>query len=541
MNTLPIREVYLIKKDVHYDLIIYLDMRYGSIEMADELGRENSGLQKQLVEWVLHKYPKVKIHTIKVMLGTIVVGSMVLAPYVPSQVEAAAKSQMRMMSIDILINSKKLELKDRPFVISERTMIPIRDIAEALGATVTWDGKRNEVTVQLGDTRILLKIGSNTVYVNGTAKQSEIMTQIINARTYVPLRLVSEQLGAAVTWHQSTQTITIDKQIVQHALFVDAIHSYTPVDYKGDPTPYRSLQNSGLQVTSISTFAHQVQADGTIQAPYGVNQSALDFAENIGLPNYMLIHNLHGSTFTKEVLRKVLPDQAARSKLIDEILLNIERYNYDGVEVDFEGIGSEDRGHFTTFLQELKEALASLDLTLMIAVPAKVWDDPKNSWSGGYDYAAIGEIVDGVMIMSYDEHWSGGPPGPVSSLPWYKQVAAYVERTIPKEKVLMGIPLYGYDWPESGKTRALFPVGIESIIAKYGGMAQLDPVSETPFYRYTDDKGIKHQIWFEDNESIAKKIKVVQEYGFKGVGLWRLGFEKQELWHVLQARDKQNS
>lgn len=541
MSTLPIREVYLVKKDGHYDLIIYLDQRHWTTELADELGKSDSILQKSLLQWAKDKYPQVKIHTIKVMIGTMVIGTMILSPIDSSTASAANMQRMQTMAIDIFVNDKLLELKDPPIVIAQRTMIPIRDIAEALGATVTWHGDRNEVTVQLGDTSVLLRIGSNTVYVNGFAKQSEIMTQIINSRTYVPLRLVSEQLGANVTWHQATQSITIDKEMTQQALFVDAIHAYTPVDYKGDPTPYRSLLNSGLQVTSISTFAHQVQADGTIKAPYGVNQAALDYAKNLGLPNYMLIHNFHGSTFTKEVLRQVLSDEAARAKLIDEVLRNIEHYEYDGVEVDFEGIGFEDRDNFSTFLQELKDALIPHDLTLMIAIPAKTWDDPNNNWSGGYDYVAIGQTVDRVMVMSYDEHWSGGHPGPVSSLPWYKKVAAYVDRTIPKDKVLMGIPLYGYDWPEGGRARALLPVGIDKIVDKYGGTVQHDPVSDTPFYRYTDDNGINRQIWFEDNESIAKKIKVVQEYGFKGVGLWRLGFEKLELWQVLQARDKQNT
>ncbi len=534
MFSLPIREVTILEHHDHVDLIVYLDERYWSYELADELGAEGSNLQNSLLSWVTTKYPNIKIRTIKILVGSMVVGTIMLAPHHPTEVQAAGV--MQAIQLNVEVNGKKLRLQDRPYVISERTLIPVRDIAEAMGAQVIWDGSKKEVTVQLGDTKLLLKVGSTTVYVNGKSIQSDVKTQIINSRTYVPLRLISEQLGATVNWYQASKTITIDKAIASQTL-LDEIHAYTVVNYTGDPTALRSLHSSGSQISSTSTFAHQVQADGTITAPYGVNLAALEYAKELGIPNYMLIHNFHDGTFTKGVLHQVLRDEEIRNKLIDEILVNINYYGYDGVEVDFEGIEGNDRAEFTRFLEDLKKNLVAENLTLMIAVPAKTWDDPKNSWSGGYDYKAIGKIVDRVMIMSYDEHWSGGPAGPVSSLPWFKKVAAFADETIPKEKVLMGIPIYGYDWPESGKARALLPIAIEKLMQQYGGQIELDPISSSPFYRYTDAKGVKHVVWFEDNDSISKKVQVVEQYGFKGIGLWRLGYETQDLWHVIKVRE----
>lgn len=542
MYSLPIREVYLLEKNDGAELLIYLDETYWSYELADELGKENSNLQQNLLAWVSDKYPHIKIRTVKILVGSMVIGTILLASNHHPKVEAAGANYLQQMQLNIEVNGKKLELKDRPYVISQRTLIPVRDIAEAMGATVIWNGVDREVMVQLGDIKLLLKLDSTTVYVNGRATQSEVKTQIINSRTYVPLRLISEQLGAAVNWYQASQTITIDKAVASQTYVLDEIHAYTVVNYIGDPTALRSLQNSGSQISSTSTFAHQVQEDGTITAPYGVNLAALKYAESLGIPNYMLIHNFHGGTFTKGVLHQILNDEIVRNKLIDEILVNISYYGYDGVEIDFEGIEGRDRAQFTQFLQDLKTKLSAQNLTLMIAVPAKTWDDPKNTWSGGYDYEAIGKIVDRVMVMSYDEHWSGGPAGPVSSLPWYKKVAEFVNKTIPKDKVLMGIPIYGYDWTETGSVKAILPSGVENLVQQYGGQIELDPVSSTPFYRYTDLTGVKHIIWFEDNDSISKKAQVVQQYGFKGVGLWRLGYEKQDLWHVINVKgNRQNT
>lgn len=542
MSSLPIREVYLLEKQDGIELVVYLDESYWSYELADELGTKDSNLQKNLLSWVSAKYPDIKIRTVKILVGSMVVGTVLLSQNHIPKAEAAGGAYLQVMQMNILVNGQKLALKDPPYVTSNRTLIPVRDIAEAIGATVLWDGVKKEVTVQMGGTKLLLKLDSTTVWVNGKAIQSDVKTQIINSRTYVPLRLISEQLGATVNWNQGTSTITIDKAVVSQAFKLDEIHAYTVVDYIGDPKALQSLQNSGNQISSTSTFAHQINSDGTVTAPYGVNLGALTYAENLGIPNYMLVHNMVGGTFTNQVVHQVLSDETLRKKLVDDILVNVKYYGYDGVEIDFEGIKGEDRAAFTTFLDELKQKLTPENLTLFIAVPAKTWDDTKNVWSGGYDYAAIGKIVDRVMIMSYDEHWSGGPAGPVSSLPWFENVAAFANKTIPKDKLLMGLPLYGYDWPETGKGRALLPTGIENLMKQYGGQVELDPVSSTPFYRYTDSKGVKHIVWFENNESIAKKVQVVQNFGFKGVGLWRLGYEKQELWQVIQVKaNRQNT
>lgn len=530
-----IHRLTIVEKPEGYELVVYLDPQLWSVEMADELGSENSSFYKSLFSLIKEKYPKVKIATVKIVVGTMVVGTIFLNTNNTEPVQA--QSIMQMMPIDVYVNGKMLNLTDYPFVVKQRTLIPIRDIAEALGATVTWNQERQEVTVELEDKRMLLKIGSPTIIVNEVAIASEISPQIINSRTYVPLRVVSEQLGAQVQWHQNSRTITIDREVAEQATLLEHIHAYTTVDYTNDPTPYRALQVSGNQVSSISTFAHQVQSDGTIHMPYGVNMQALDFAKTTGLPNYMLIHNLHGGTFTRDVIHSVLSNPNYMDNLVDEVLYYIDLYEYDGVEVDFESVPAIDRDNLTTFLQKLRDKLEPEGYTLMITVPAKTYDNPKDNWNGAYDYKAIGEIVDMIMIMSYDEHWSGGSAGPISSLPWFEKVAEYASKTIPKEKVLMGIPLYGYDWPQNEKARALKQAGIENVRQKYNAIVQFDVKSSTPFYTYTDESGVRHEVWFEDNDSIAKKVEVVNKYGFKGVGLWRLGYEEPQLWQVLQIRE----
>ena len=120
--------------------------------------------------------------------------------------------------IILTIGSRKIsvfgrELKNdvAPKIVNDRTMLPIRIVAESLGGTVTWNGELQRVTIQKGADVILITIGADTAYVNGTAVKLDAAAFVENGRTYLPLRFVSETLGAQVAWNKAEKTVTITK------------------------------------------------------------------------------------------------------------------------------------------------------------------------------------------------------------------------------------------------------------------------------------------------------------------------------------------
>lgn len=113
--------------------------------------------------------------------------------------------------INIFINGNRLESDVQPFIENDRTLVPMRAIFESLGASVVWDGETHTVFAIAGDTVVSIQTGEMTAFVNSEPKTLDTAAKIVNDRTFVPLRFVSESLGCKVDWDGSSQTVTISK------------------------------------------------------------------------------------------------------------------------------------------------------------------------------------------------------------------------------------------------------------------------------------------------------------------------------------------
>ena len=194
------------------------------------------------------------------------------------------------------------------------------------------------------------------------------------------------------------------------------------------------------------------------------------------------------------------------------------------------------RANYTAFVRELAQALRPAGYLMTASVPAKVRDDRANSWSGAFDYAAIGPWLDQVMLMTYDEFSSAGQAGPVASLPWVEQVARYATSVIPARKVVIGLAGYGYDWVvgrAGGKARE-FPE-IQALVDRHGASPKWDTAKKVPYVRYSES-GRSRVIWYENSWSAAYKLDLVNRYNLGGVALWRLGGEDPQVWPLIREK-----
>jgi spore germination protein len=211
----------------------------------------------------------------------------------------------------------------------------------------------------------------------------------------------------------------------------------------------------------------------------------------------------------------------------------ISKYNISGINLDLEGINKNNREKFIDFIMKAVESFHNNSYRIGFSIPAKSKDNNSN-WTGAYDYKILGKFADELLIMAYDYHWSGGVPGPIAPLFWVQDVIDYMIINIPLEKIYLGIPLYGYDWyvNNDNKARGLSYIQIENIIKKYDITPEWDQESQSPYFRYNDVNGI-HEVWFENENSIMKKLKLVKEYQLAGVVFWRIGLEDKRIWSTL--------
>ncbi|MEW6446752.1 MAG: glycosyl hydrolase family 18 protein [Bacillota bacterium] len=305
---------------------------------------------------------------------------------------------------------------------------------------------------------------------------------------------------------------------------------YYPVDYPGDKTAFNSLSSFGEQLSAVGFFTVRPDYRGNLSGE--VPADGLAAANRHGVKSLLVVHNCRNGRFDPEVVHQILTNRDLENRLTGEILRLLRANRLSGVNIDFENIPPSDRSLFNGFLERLAGALRPAGFLLTVAVAAKTYDNPYSSWNGAFDYRAIGRICDYVVLMTYDEHWSGGPPGPVSSIPWITRVLNYTVGTISKEKILLGIPAYGYDWTSKG-SRVLRWTQVNRLINQLGwDKVVWDNYACCPYLEYWEG-GVRHQVWFENEHSLKIKLDQVRKYGLAGISVWRLGFEDAAFWKII--------
>ncbi|ACL70913.1 glycosyl hydrolase family 18 protein [Halothermothrix orenii] len=237
-----------------------------------------------------------------------------------------------------------------------------------------------------------------------------------------------------------------------------------------------------------------------------------------------------------KVSNQLINNNDYRKKAIDNLLIFMGKHGLRKINVDLEGVKVSYKKNLTLFIKELSSVLKEKGYHLTISIPARTENTKDYSWSGAYDYGKLGLFVDGVIIMAYDYHWSGGPPGPVSPLPWVRDVLDYAIIEIPATKIFLGLPFYGYDWElnQDKPARGLSHHQIFYLIKEYDSQVEWDQEFNSPYFRYKQD-GKWHEVWFENKTSLAKKIKLAEDFQINGVAFWRLGLEDKNFWKLLSG------
>lgn len=300
-----------------------------------------------------------------------------------------------------------------------------------------------------------------------------------------------------------------------------------------------ALENSARAaapyLTYLAPFSFQAQRDGSLREP-PLNQFPAIARANRNVL-MMVITNQENDQFSDELGRILLNNQDIQTKFLNNIVNTARRLGFRDIHFDFEYLRPEDRQAYNQFLRRAKERFSREGWLLSTALAPKTRADQPGRWYEAHDYRAHGEIVDFVVIMTYEWGYSGGPPMAVSPIGPVRDVLEYAITEMPSQKILMGQNLYGYDWTLPYKqgtvARAVSPQQAIALASRYNVPIQYDTRAQAPFFNYTDENGRNHRVWFEDARSIQAKFDLIKELNIRGISYWKLGLSFPQNWLLI--------
>lgn len=290
-------------------------------------------------------------------------------------------------------------------------------------------------------------------------------------------------------------------------------------------------------LTFLNVFSYQINTDGTL-TPVN-DQPSINAAYRHRAAPLMVLTNFTEGRFSIELATKILNDEALQDKILDEAIAIMEEKGYVGLDFDFEYLGAQNREPYNQFLRKAASRLREKGYFISTALAPKLSAGQIGTLYEGHDYKAHGEIVDFIFFMTYEWGWSGGPPMAVSPLNQVRKVMEYAVSVVPKNKIMMGMPLYGYDWtlpyvPGGKFARAISPQQAIELAVRYNARIEYDPIAQAPHFNYYDEQGREHEVWFEDARSVQASFNLVKELGIRGLFYWVLGYDFPQNWLLIQ-------
>ncbi len=317
-----------------------------------------------------------------------------------------------------------------------------------------------------------------------------------------------------------------------------------------DAASFSSLRSYSRQIDMLyPEWLHVISPDGKLQgideqtgkffdvvqgsAVHAVDDTVMPFldAEDPSMEVFPMVNNSDGVNWIPDVA-KFLVDPDARDSLRHQITQFLASGRYHGLMVDFEAFPPSGQPGYVALLQGLSADLHARGMKLYVSVPPH---------SNEYDYPSIAAAADGVVLMNYDEHYPGGPSGPVASQDWFEQNLKFAQTVIPKQKIICAIANYGYDWALKPKKGTLPPdehdhtVSVQDswLAARDSDVdVNFDDDAMNPHFSYLDEKSVQHDIWFLDAVTALNQMRLAQTFGIQTFALWRLGHEDRSLWKI---------
>lgn len=298
-----------------------------------------------------------------------------------------------------------------------------------------------------------------------------------------------------------------------------------------------TLRKTLPYLTFLTVFTYGFTPEGELIIPD--DTELVNTAKAYNVAPIMLISTLgEDGVFNNNLSSALFASEEAQSKLIANIIENMRAKGYRGLDIDFEFVYPEEKDAYVAFVRKTATALRAEGYITIVSLAPKTSADQPGLLYEAHDYRRLGEAADAVLLMTYEWGYKYSKPMAISPINKVREVLDFAVTQIPPDKIFVGVPNYGYDWPlpfVMGETEAKTISNVEAvnIAVQNGAEIQYSEESQAPFFYYTDESGVAHEVWFEDARSIRAKLALVPEYGLRGASFWNILNYFPQNWAVL--------
>jgi spore germination protein YaaH len=303
------------------------------------------------------------------------------------------------------------------------------------------------------------------------------------------------------------------------------------------------------KIDVISPTWYQIDGDGLVTGePQPVVLKAAHEAHVTLIPLFAIFDHVK--------IHALIGDTKAQDALIASLIRESKENGYDGVNLDIEDVMWTDKDGLSALVKKVADALHAEHLQVQIDVCPNApghggagafskWIFEE--WRLGYDLKALGEAVDTLCLMTYDQHTHWTTPGPVGGWVWTKGNLDYALKVVPKDKLSLGIAVYGYRWytgdpgldkPEKRPNVTSDYISYENTIFlrdTYGGKTQWDEEEHTPWFYITRDD-MREWFFYTDKRAFMDRYELAKKDGIEGICSWVLGEEDPAIWAAIPAK-----
>ena len=355
----------------------------------------------------------------------------------------------------------------------------------------------------------------------------------------------------AKSYNISAETILWDNQIeypyrlaVGQALYIsdgNTVEGRKLLYTSGYAYPFINeevLEETLPYLDGLKVFSYGFTLEGELVPPMSDDAWMIERAQQWGTRPILTLTPLgEDGHFNNNLVSALVRSHELQQRIIWELGRTMQDKGFGGLDIDFEYVLADDRLGFAAFVGLATRVMNLFGYPVTVALAPKTSAEQRGLLYEGIDYALLGEAANRAMLMTYEWGYSQGPPMAVAPINMVRRVVDYAVTAIPREKLSLGIPNYGYDWAlpyERGVTRAKTINNHQAVqlAIDFGVDIRFDETAMSPYFRYWQ-YGVQHEVWFEDVRSMKAKFDLIKEYGLSGAGYWQLMSLFRANWLML--------